>query len=167
MQLKIISVARCNRHRAASHNRTPQVIIPSRGTNDLGRGGSTANCFYDSPFFLAQRACAARWAITFLSSADNFAALACPPFRAPSFPRVTAAGFFFLGFDGNCIVFRFSVNGAPTAASTTLRAFWATSPLLARLCMALLCHIYGLKFKTAHYRGKRSRLKSCPCRARL
>lgn len=90
--------------------------------------------FYDSLFRLAQRACAARWAMALRVSEDNLAALARPPFWPPSFPRATAAGFFFLGRDGNCIG-RFSVRGAPIVASTTLSAFWATSPLLDRLCI--------------------------------
>jgi hypothetical protein len=49
---------------------------------------------------LAQRACAARWAIAFLSLDESLAALARPPFWAPNLPSATAAGFFFLGFLG-------------------------------------------------------------------
>jgi hypothetical protein len=93
------------------------------------------------PFYersLAQRAFAARWAIVFRSSGESFAALARPPFCPPSLPRATAAGFFFLGRAGNSMVFLgsgFDANGAPIASSTTLKAFWATSLLLDRVCI--------------------------------
>jgi len=77
---------------------------------------------------------AARWAIAFLRSGDNFSARAFPPFTPPSFPRATAAGFFFglvvksIGFLGS-----FAFSGAPIASSTALSAFYAVSLLLERL----------------------------------
>ncbi len=43
---------------------------------------------------LPQRERAAFLAIADRRAALNFAALACPPFRPPSFPNATAAGFF-------------------------------------------------------------------------
>jgi hypothetical protein len=87
------------------------------------------------PSCLAQRALAARWAIEILSSFESFAARARPPFCPPSLPNATAAGFFFLAFAGKGIGCLDTANGAPMAASTTRKAFWATSPLLDRLCM--------------------------------
>lgn len=89
-------------------------------------------------YFLAQRACAACWAIVFRSAAESLAALARPPFCPPSLPNATAAGFFFLVFAGkgiSCFDSLGAANEAPMAASTTRKAFWATSPLLDRLCM--------------------------------
>jgi hypothetical protein len=89
---------------------------------------------YDS--LLAQRACAARWAITFLLSSESFAALARPPFCPPSLPKATAAGFFLRALAGNGMGFLgSSANGAPIAVSTTRKAFCATSGLLDRLCI--------------------------------
>ena len=105
-----------------------------------------------STFLWPQRAFAARWAISLRSSGESFFALAIPPFLLPNFPRATAAGFF--GLRGNCNVFRAGFKGSPIAASTTLSAFCATSPLLARPRMSLLLHgasTTAKKFKTAHY----------------
>ena len=92
--------------------------------------------FYETSLALAQRAFAARWAIAFLSSADNFAALARPPLTPPNFPRATAAGFFFFGREGNRIGFFGSASEPPIACSTTLSAFCAMSSLLERTCMS-------------------------------
>ena len=91
--------------------------------------------FYETSSALAQRACAARWAIAVRSSGESFFALARPPFIPPNFPSATAAGFFFLGLAGNCIGFFGSTSVAPMACSTTRKAYWATSALLERLCM--------------------------------
>jgi len=66
-----------------------------------------------TPFSLAQRACAACWAIVFLRSAVSFLALALPPFSPPRRPRATAAGFF--------------VSDPPIASSTARSAFWKSS----------------------------------------
>jgi hypothetical protein len=97
---------------------------------------------------LSHRAFAARSAISILRSRESFAALARPPFRPPSLPRATAAGFFFFGRDGNRKVFLGSTlpaSGAPIASSTTLSAFWATSPLLDRVCMNSSSHTLRAK----------------------
>ena len=110
---------------------------------------------YNAVLSLAQRAFPAFWAIAFRSSADSLAALARPPLTPPNLPRATAAGFFFRA--GNYSgFFALAFSGAPINCSTTLSAFCATSPLLERLGMVLLCHIRianceGLDFKTAHY----------------
>ena len=50
----------------------------------------------ESYFLLFQRAKTALRAISVLRLAESFAARALPPFWPPSFPKATAAGFFFL-----------------------------------------------------------------------
>jgi hypothetical protein len=135
MQLKIISASPLYpASRAGGYNEKPQAILTFAGSNGLGRGWHFLQPLYELSSALAQRAFAARWAIAVLSSCDNFAALARPPFRPPNLPSATAAGFFFFGLEGNCIGFFGSTNGSPIASSTTRRAFWATS-LLERTCI--------------------------------
>jgi hypothetical protein len=137
MQLKIIPPSPLHpASRAEGYNEKPQVILTFARTNDLGRGWHFYNIKHYWLSSLAQRACAARWAIAFLCSAVSFAARARPPLRPPNFPRATAAGFFFFWRAGNGIGFFGSTKGPPPmASSTTRKAFWATSPLLERTCM--------------------------------
>jgi hypothetical protein len=59
---------------------------------------------------------AALRAISLRRFGESAAALAFPPFDPPSFPRATAAGFFFRA-GGVC----------PVASATTRKAAWATS----------------------------------------
>lgn len=145
-------------HRAGGLNGKSQVIHPSRGrmTWDVVGQLQTVYCS-----FVAQRACAARWAIAFLRSGDNFAARAFPPFVPPSLPNATAAGFFFRSLTGNGMGLLTSIaSDAPIAASTTRRAFWATSPLLDRLCIQaydctrLMPKLVPIIFKMRHYQTR-------------
>jgi hypothetical protein len=91
---------------------------------------------------LAQRAFAARWAMSFLSLGVSFSALALPPFMPPNLPRATAAAFFFFfGKDSTRVD---GVSGSPIACSTTLRAVVIKSSslvfLLERLGIIRVCH---------------------------
>lgn len=72
-------------------------------------------------------------AISFRFSADKLLALALPPLRPPSFPKATAAGFFF-GFG------RTTGSGWPVLLLTILAAIWLASlALLERLGILQLC----------------------------
>ena len=73
---------------------------------------------HEAPY-LDHLALAAIFAIRDRSSAVSFKALAGPPFLPPSFPRATAAGFFWR--------FRGVGIGVPVACATMLAANWLRS----------------------------------------
>jgi hypothetical protein len=85
-------------------------------------------------FSLFQRAFAACRAISALFIGESFAALATPPFKPPSLPSTTAAGFFSALGSTACTL--------PVACCTTEKAVSFIS-LLDRLGMAQLCAYLG------------------------
>ncbi len=105
-----------------------------------------------SLYLVSHRLLAAFLAISFLFDADNFSALALPPFNPPNLPNSTAAGFLPLYLSGSLI--------SPVDRSTINFANWFVSR--GRFGVFAISQRYNGKFERSSIKGVKNQNESLP-----